>query len=390
MIVVEDNATDVPSWLLNIEEIQLVMHVIPQTGATSLDAIEAAAGGTVVTTSGAANLVLVNGQNTPVISMVTGQWYRWRLLFVSINHHATLTTTGSGCEFGILTKDGIYVENPPRASSYMKFVSGNRVDIVIRCTSDSSLASRTGAAAGGRRRMQDGGGQGAGAATEIGDTTLASIVVTGADVSTGALANLAFTPTRPPYLRDLRSETMHGSKEIEINGGGGCTINGQAWAGDGSDHLFTVYESTYEEYVVEADNHPMHIHVNPVQVQSDDDPWNQPGDWMDVIMSSGVYRQHLADHAGTVIIHCHWLSHEDLGCMSQFTIEACPTDDLASGVLGTCSTHETLGLQPWAIILIVVAAVLAAGAAGFALYRCCNRGARSNGIPADKGTFNQP
>jgi hypothetical protein len=42
-----------------------------------------------------------------------------------------------------------------------------------------------------------------------------------------------------------------------------------------------------------------------VQVQQDSDPWNQPGDWMDVVLSDGVYRQHLADHAGTVLVHGH-------------------------------------------------------------------------------------
>ena len=66
---------------------------------------------------------------------------------------------------------------------------------------------------------------------------------------------------------------------------------------------------------------------------------------MDVVLSNGVYRQHLADHAGTVIIHCHWLSHEDLGCMSQFTIGTCATDDVANGILGTCSTDVHVSLN---------------------------------------------
>ena len=246
--------------LLGLEELQLIVHVVPQTGPTALDAIEAASGGIVTANSGAADLVLVNGQNAPQIEMRAGQWYRWRLLFVSINHHATLTTTGSGCEFGVLAKDGIYVEDAPRALSYMKFVSGNRVDVVIRCTAGSTLASSAAAAAdaaGRRRRMQGGGG----AAAEIADMTLATIVVTGADSSDGSLADLAFTPRYPAYLEDLRSVTVHGSKEIAIAGGGGCTVNDEAWAGDGSDHMFAVYESTYEEYTVTAAAHPIHIHV---------------------------------------------------------------------------------------------------------------------------------
>lgn len=114
-------------------------------------------------------------------------------------------------------------------------------------------------------------------------------------------------------------------------GGAGCTLNGFTWEGDGSDSLWTTYAGTYEEYNINAARHPVHIHVNPIQVIDDQDAWNQPGDWMDVVLSQGTYRQHLADHAGTVIVHCHWLTHEDLGCMSQFTIESCATDDVANG-----------------------------------------------------------
>jgi FtsP/CotA-like multicopper oxidase with cupredoxin domain len=191
-------------------------------------------------------------------------------------------------------------------------------------------------------------------AEQIAAQTLATISVTTGAASTESLADLSFTPTRPGYLADLQAATVHGSKEIEINGGNGCSVNDAPWAGDGTDHLFTVYESTREEYTISAANHPIHIHVNPIQVIRDDDDWNQPGDWMDVVMSNGVYRQHLADHTGVVIVHCHWLSHEDLGCMSQFTIDSCATDDVAAGVLGTCSTADT-GLETWVIVLLAVA-----------------------------------
>ena len=53
--------------------------------------------------------------------------------------------------------------------------------------------------------------------------------------------------------------------------------------------------------------------------------------------------------------------------MSQFTIEACATDDPASGVLGTCSTHETLGLGTMTIVMIIILVLLVAVAACFAV-----------------------
>ena len=38
-----------PSWLLGLPQVQLVVHAVAQTGATALDAIEATAGGAVIT-----------------------------------------------------------------------------------------------------------------------------------------------------------------------------------------------------------------------------------------------------------------------------------------------------------------------------------------------------
>ena len=79
---------------------------------------------------------------------------------------------------------------------------------------------------------------------------------------------------------------------------------------------------------------------------------------MDVVTSTGVYRQHLANYTGKAIVHCHWSSHEDLGCMSQLTITTCETDNPAIGVLGTCSTHEKLGPESWTLALCVLAIVM--------------------------------
>lgn len=222
MIVIEDTVTDVPQWLIDTPTIQLIVHVLPQEGTTALDVIEADsdAGTPVVTTSGSANLVLVNGQNQPVIAMNNGQWYRWRMLFVSIHHAAVLTA--SGCEFGVLAKDGVYVYDAPRASDFMKFASGNRIDTLIRCTSSTTLAidaNADGNAAAGRRRMQATGG----ALEELTASTIVTITVTGADASAsgGSLASKAFTALMPGYLTDLRSVTVHGSKELELTGGNG-------------------------------------------------------------------------------------------------------------------------------------------------------------------------
>jgi hypothetical protein len=77
-----------------------------------------------------------------------------------------------------------------------------------------------------------------------------------------------------------------------------------------------------------------------MQVQRNNDPWNQPGDWMDVVLASGRFRQRFLHYTGTVIVHCHWLTHEDHGCIGEFTIKDCPLDKPPM-IVGMCSKDET-------------------------------------------------
>ena len=44
--------------------------------------------------------------------------------------------------------------------------------------------------------------------------------------------------------------------------------------------------------------------------------------------------------------------------MAKSTINECATDDITAGIVGTCSTHEALGLSTVAITLIIAAPLL--------------------------------
>ena len=59
---------------------------------------------------------------------------------------------------------------------------------------------------------------------------------------------------------------------------------------------------------------------------------------MDVVLASGRFRQRFLQYTGTVIVHCHWLTHEDHGCIGQFTIKDCPEDH--PPIFGMCSKNE--------------------------------------------------
>ena len=285
------------------------------------------------------------------------------MLFSSLHHRTQLRT--HGCEFGVLAKDGVFLLDAPRALDYMSFASGNRVDVIIRCSADGELRTSTPhewppgqpiynettnpshLPAGGEVAWLDPAGE---------HRAIATIRVTGSGDSNGTLADLGkVNAVVPDYLQDLRSHTVDGSHDLHIrtdypdnhdagpraNGKNGCSINYKVWRGDRRDNLFNVYAFTAEEYDVFAVYHPLHVHVNPMQVQRDTygDPWYRPGDWQDVVLSTGVYRQRFLHYEGVVMVHCHWLTHEDHGCISQFSIRTCPTDN-PPALVGTCSKHE--------------------------------------------------
>ena len=78
------------------------------------------------------------------------------------------------------------------------------------------------------------------------------------------------------------------------------------------------------------DKHPFHIHINSFQLGSDVvDPsgYYRTGDWHDVfyvpdgVTASKVYFQ-VDQHTGKAVLHCHFLEHEDKGCMAAVTCAA--------------------------------------------------------------------
>eukprot|EP01084_Bolivina_argentea_P066821 121838_1 len=118
-------------------------------------------------------------------------------------------------------------------------------------------------------------------------------------------------------------------------------VNGVTFDADRS--IFILSKNEMYEFYLKSDGHPVHIHVNPFMIMDDlyDGYVAQKYDWVDTI----GYRQypydnntfghgfkikyHTRDFIGNVILHCHFLGHEDLGMMAFMKIVDGPTDDLA-------------------------------------------------------------
>jgi len=106
--------------------------------------------------------------------------------------------------------------------------------------------------------------------------------------------------------------------------------------------------------------HPIHIHVNHFQLISvydssgkdhpdlKDGGWGAVGDWRDTIPAWAgrtTVRYALDHYGGAVMVHCHFLTHEDMGMMARFWVNnsesasACVTS--GGGDTGTSFTTCT-------------------------------------------------
>jgi hypothetical protein len=76
--------------------------------------------------------------------------------------------------------------------------------------------------------------------------------------------------------------------------------------------------------------HPLHVHVNHMQVQGTDaasaaaaDPFYRAGQWRDTLPPVAdmlTFRFVAADFTGETVLHCHFQRHEDLGMMDTYLV----------------------------------------------------------------------
>ena len=99
--------------------------------------------------------------------------------------------------------------------------------------------------------------------------------------------------------------------------------------------------------------HPIHIHVNHFQVIELDERqkyWGQVGDWRDTIGAfAGTTRVRyvLDKYGGNIMVHCHFLMHEDVGMMDRIWVEPSTSDDslrCTATSQGSTATHSYCSL----------------------------------------------
>lgn len=282
------------------------------------------------------DVVLVNGQVRPQIVAAPGERERWRIVNACPSRYLRLSLQGQDVH---LHSRDLGRLPTPEAITETVLAPGNRVELLIDTREGSSSLVATPV---NRGSMGPGMGMGTGTGRRMMDRRMSE---TEAPDTGGPLELLKLgvsgNPVRPPSAvpagstpRDLRGEPIAGRRTLDFGmgmGGAGSmmgdgpsgmmafTINGKTFEEDRIDTPVEV--GTVEEWTLTNSSpmdHPVHLHVWPMQVIEGPDRIAAPR-WQDVVNvpAFGRIRVLIAfdDFTGKTVYHCHILDHEDLGMM---------------------------------------------------------------------------
>lgn len=144
-LIVEDDPTEAPAWLLNAPEVYMMVSDFRENSFTSFKGEYSDNLYTSSSTSGcwqtANEYYLVNGQYQPTVRINENEWTRFRIAVAGPTRTLSMKIPNQ-CEAFIIALDGIYVDQPipvtntaftPNGNHIQHFASGNRRDIMIRC-----------------------------------------------------------------------------------------------------------------------------------------------------------------------------------------------------------------------------------------------------------------
>ena len=270
----------------------------------------------------------VNGVVRPVIRMASGEVQRWRLLNGNVTEYIYLEIEGH--ELRLIAWDGITLARPISLQN-LELAPGNRADILVKAIEGGTFrVNSTGGRGGmtGGMMMMGHGGPGGGSGL-LGGETLAELVVEG-DPTDMALPN--DLPT-PEALVDIAPEDVVATRQLTLSIAAPTAsypfprfnIDGQLFDPDRIDHQVALGD--VEEWTIRnmsMMDHPMHIHTNPFQVVAINGQDLQEPRWSDTVnvpaFGSATIRMRFLDFAGVLPLHCHILTHEDLGMMQLIEI----------------------------------------------------------------------
>jgi len=309
--------------------------------------------------------IVVNGQFHPKKTLSSGKWHRMRIVYAAIEQRAELWMQGgdmhggANCEMQLLAKDSVYLHVAPRAVQKIRLASGSRADVAIRCSCGTGWSKSTcKAELWSMARYQPQSTIGSTDTFADASDKVMSFVVENAMAKNKRhgdsgfnIAKLAARPLppfevrRPCYLADLRGADIRAENQhrLHLHAAYPMMIDfdgrGEIWAHHVPPPLAQIPLGAIQEWEVEGmDMHPLHLHVNPYQIQNiGDDGYYMEGDWHDTCLTITTdpvrIRLNPDRFTGKMITHCHILEHEDNGMMAWFNL---------TGIEGTLAADAAL------------------------------------------------
>ena len=269
----------------------------------------------------------VNGQTKPLIELRPEQVERWRLIDAGIFEVLDLSLRNEANAAEVIplheiALDGITLKAVKQVDG-LELAPGYRADVLVKAPRSAGTYLLYKARPAVQLTALTAGGPLPAAADE--PQILAVVHVAGepcTSVRNPCASRLLPDGTRlPAPLRDIaRSEVTAPERHATFN-----VVNGKFLINDRTfdpDHVhadFQLKKGTVEEWVLANDSggaHPFHIHVNAFQMVNDD---GTPGEWRDTILVQPGdklrMRTRIETFTGRFVLHCHILTHEDLGMM---------------------------------------------------------------------------
>ncbi|MCH8571754.1 multicopper oxidase family protein [Nesterenkonia sp. AY15] len=274
--------------------------------------------------------VLVNGQVRPEADAAPGERELWRVVNACPSRYLSLTLDGQ--DLRLLARDVGRLPEPVDVTE-VTLAPGNRVELLVDTREGTSTLRATPVERGTMDTMMGGATPGDGPGN---DEPIDLLILEVA----GDPAGEAGPVPAGPALRDLRDEPVAARRTIDfamgmgmggmrgMSGPGGMmsfTIDGREFDAERTDQRAQV--GTVEEWILTNSSpmdHPMHLHVWPMQVVIDGGSDVSVPRWQDVVnipaFGEVTIRVAFEDFGGRTVYHCHILDHEDLGMMGTIEV----------------------------------------------------------------------
>ena len=279
-------------------------------------------------------VVLVNGQPRPRLSAAPGERERWRIVNACPSLYLRLQLQGQQVQ--LLSRDLGRLPIPEQITEVL-LAPGNRVELLVETTEGSAAMVAAPVSRGGMNGMMGGAMMSDDSPGNDDAIELLTLEVAGDPAQTPQLVPAG------PTLRDLRGEPVAARKTLDFAMGMGSGSTGMSGMGNGEDSVmaFTingrefapdrvdtpVAAGTIEEWTLfnsSPMDHPVHLHVWPMQIIEDGDRDLSEPRWQDVVNvpARGQVKVLISfeDFPGRTVYHCHILDHEDQGMMGTVEV----------------------------------------------------------------------